>query len=78
MGDVIRPHDRIKVEQSLKYPQQEAVKLWSQAGMSEVKQWNHRDEYGKFMNNPGVSTCHLPEQLPLPEPPPTFSGTCDQ
>lgn len=47
MGALIHPHDRIKVEQSLKYSPAEAERLWSSAGMAEVGQWKHRNEYGK-------------------------------
>jgi hypothetical protein len=47
MGELIRPHDRILVEQSLKYSPLEAEKLWSSAGMMEVGHWKHRD-HGEF------------------------------
>jgi hypothetical protein len=47
MGELIRPHDRIQVEQSLKYSKGEAEKLWELAGMVEIGQWKHQgDEYG--------------------------------
>lgn len=47
LGEVIRPHDRIRVEQSHKFSTAEAQKLWSLAGMTETEQWRHDDEYGK-------------------------------
>lgn len=47
MGDLIRPYDRIQVEQSLKYSPEEAQKLWKLAGMVETGQWRHIEEYGK-------------------------------
>jgi uncharacterized SAM-dependent methyltransferase len=46
--DVLIPsHERIKVEQSLKYSPTEAERLWNLAGLTEVDQWKHRNEYGK-------------------------------
>ncbi|KAL2021332.1 hypothetical protein VTK56DRAFT_7303 [Thermocarpiscus australiensis] len=45
MGELIRPHDRIQVEQSLKYSPAEARELWKRAGMTELAQWRHNDEY---------------------------------
>jgi hypothetical protein len=48
LGELIRPHERIKVEQSLKYAEQEARWLWNQAGLTEIGQWRHEDEYGKW------------------------------
>jgi len=47
LGEVIRPYDRIRVEQSHKFSAVEAQKLWSLAGMTETEQWRHDDEYGK-------------------------------
>jgi L-histidine Nalpha-methyltransferase / hercynylcysteine S-oxide synthase len=47
MGELIRPHDRIQVEQSLKYSRDEAQKLWGRAGMAEIGQWKHGNEYGE-------------------------------
>jgi hypothetical protein len=47
MGELIQPHERIQIEQSLKFSPEEAAKLWSSAGMSEAAQWKHDDEYGK-------------------------------
>jgi len=47
LGELIRPHDRIQVEQSLKYSRQETQQLWNRAGMTEIGQWNHGDEYGE-------------------------------
>lgn len=48
MGDLIRPHERIQVEQSLKYSPAEAKELWKRAGMTEIGQWRCRDEYGQY------------------------------
>ncbi|KAB5572344.1 C-type lectin protein [Coniochaeta sp. 2T2.1] len=49
MGELIRAHERIQVEQSLKYSQAETARLWSLAGMTEVKQWKFQNEYGLHM-----------------------------
>ncbi|KAL2153030.1 hypothetical protein VTH82DRAFT_4185 [Thermothelomyces myriococcoides] len=49
MGERIRPHERIQVEQSLKYSAAEAEELWRQAGMIEIAQWRHFKEYGLHM-----------------------------
>lgn len=48
-GELIRPHERIHVEQSLKYSEAEAAELWKRAGMTEIGQWRHRDEYGEYL-----------------------------
>lgn len=49
MGEVIQPHERIFVEQSLKYSPAEATELWKRAGMTEVDQWRCVDEYGELI-----------------------------
>jgi uncharacterized SAM-dependent methyltransferase len=46
-GELIRPHERIQVEQSLKYSPAEAQVLWQRAGVAEIRQWRHREEYGE-------------------------------
>ncbi|KAK3368897.1 C-type lectin protein [Lasiosphaeria ovina] len=62
MGELIRPHDRIRVEQSLKYSRDEAQKLWGLAGMAETGHWRHgRDEYGLHMlTKPRMSFSLIP------------------
>ncbi len=47
LGELVRPHDRVQVEQSLKYSEKEAVTMWSHAGMREIGQWKHGNEYGE-------------------------------
>lgn len=47
MDELVRSHERIQVEQSLKYSPTEAGRLWSRAGMTEAAQWKHQNEYGK-------------------------------
>lgn len=46
-GETIKAHERIQVEQSLKYSQAAATKLWNTAGLTEVDEWELDDEYGK-------------------------------
>ena len=48
LGELIRSHERIQVERSLKYSAVEAQRLWSRAGMTEIKQWKHGEEYGEW------------------------------
>lgn len=61
MGELIRPHERIQVEQSLKYSPAEAQRLWSRAGMTEAAQWKHRNEYGKHKLIPcSIQSCSFP------------------
>jgi len=52
LGELIRPYDRIQVEQSLKYSSAEAQKLWRKAGMVEIGQWRHGEEYGESIYTP--------------------------
>lgn len=47
MGERVQPHERIKVEQSLKYSTEEAGVLWKQAGMASLREWRHREHYGE-------------------------------
>lgn len=49
MGELIRSHDRIQVEQSLKYSKEESQRLWSKAGLEEVTVWTYGNEYGKLL-----------------------------
>ena len=52
MGQRIRSHERMHVEQSLKYSKAEAEELWKRAGMEEISQWRHREEYGMWLYIP--------------------------
>ncbi|RDA96104.1 hypothetical protein CP533_1804 [Ophiocordyceps camponoti-saundersi (nom. inval.)] len=63
LGVVIKPHERVQIEQSLKYDEQERLKLWKQAGLREEASWLRGDEYGlhllrratlPFPRNPGL------------------------
>ncbi|KAH6631559.1 C-type lectin protein [Chaetomium tenue] len=49
MGERVQPHERIQVEQSLKYSAAESEELWKLSGMTEIAQWRHRKEYGLHM-----------------------------
>ncbi|KAI8215405.1 duf323 domain protein [Colletotrichum sp. SAR 10_86] len=49
LGTLIRQHERIQVEQSLKYSQRGAENLWSMAGLVETGRWTKGDEHGLHM-----------------------------
>jgi hypothetical protein len=82
LGELIRPHERVQVEQSLKYSAAEAEELWKRAGMAEIGQWRHREEYGEwlyfYIAQRGVSQRHVPlfgaVPLGLPKLTPRFPG----
>ncbi|UZP41528.1 hypothetical protein NXS19_009344 [Fusarium pseudograminearum] len=40
------PHERVWIEQSLKYSEEEKTKLWKLAGLTEMGYWSRGDEYG--------------------------------
>ncbi|KAH6659743.1 histidine-specific methyltransferase [Truncatella angustata] len=47
IGEDIKAHERIKVEQSLKYSEDGMKKLWAEAGVVETERWmTDGDEYG--------------------------------
>ncbi len=48
LGALIKPHERIQVEESLKYSRAEAQVLWNRAGVTEVRQWQYGSEYGEL------------------------------
>ncbi|KAK4191955.1 hypothetical protein QBC35DRAFT_470231 [Podospora australis] len=54
MGEVIRPHERIQVEESLKFSPEETQKLWDLSGMTEIGQWMHGDEYADSILSAGL------------------------
>lgn len=47
MGEAVRAHERIQVEQSLKYSREQANQLWQQSGMAGKSGWGHGHEYSK-------------------------------
>lgn len=46
LGSVIKAHERIKIEQSLKYSKASADDLWRNAGFRETQTWTRNGEYG--------------------------------
>ncbi|PKS08845.1 hypothetical protein jhhlp_003455 [Lomentospora prolificans] len=46
LGKVVRSHERIQVEQSLKYSAGERERLWGTARLSEIGYWSKGNEYG--------------------------------
>ncbi|KAF3767773.1 hypothetical protein M406DRAFT_288979 [Cryphonectria parasitica EP155] len=49
LGETIKAQERIQVEQSLKYSQLAATKLWNTASLEEVDSWMLGQEYGLHM-----------------------------
>ncbi|KPM46123.1 hypothetical protein AK830_g468 [Neonectria ditissima] len=49
LGSTIMPHERIEIEQSLKYSKAETERLWAAAGLTEIGHWTRGDEYGLHM-----------------------------
>lgn len=47
LGETVKRHDRIHIEQSLKYSAAECDRLWRLAGLTELASWRKEDEYGK-------------------------------
>lgn len=42
------PHERIQIEESVKYSKEDTARLWSLAGLTETDRWAQGDEYGKL------------------------------
>ncbi|EXV06624.1 DUF2260 domain protein [Metarhizium robertsii] len=49
LGSIIKPNERIQIEQSLKYSKIGAENLWKHAGLRETGIWTRGDEYGLHM-----------------------------
>lgn len=64
LGETIRANERIQVEQSLKYSQSAATKLWDMARVTTVDQWTLGQEYGESMSD---STLYHFSTLVLPQ-----------
>lgn len=47
LGSTILPHERIGIEQSLKYSKAETERLWAAAGLAEIGRWTREEEYGE-------------------------------
>lgn len=48
LGSRVMPHERIEIEQSLKYSDEETRTLWAQSGLTEMGRWSRGDEYGRL------------------------------
>ena len=49
LGERIQPHERVQIEQSVKYSPAEADYLWRSAGMTETYKWqNDSKEHGTY------------------------------
>ncbi|KAM0562409.1 hypothetical protein ACHAPJ_002099 [Fusarium lateritium] len=46
LGSRVMPHERIQIEESLKYSEEEKTRLWKLAGLTEMGRWSRGDEYG--------------------------------
>lgn len=64
LGETIKANERIQVEQSLKYSQEAATKLWDMAHVTEVDQWAQDQEYGELIPD---STLYHFSSLVLPQ-----------
>lgn len=67
LGETIEAHERIQVEQSLKYSKPGATKLWNTASLKEVDQWMVGEEYGECTYTP--SFLFTSTALPVPQVP---------
>lgn len=60
LGETIKAHERVQVEQSLKYSEDGMKKLWAEAGVVETDRWmTDGDEYGK------LDSIHSPLSSPI-------------
>ncbi|KAK2616840.1 Ergothioneine biosynthesis protein 1 [Conoideocrella luteorostrata] len=70
LGSVVKPHERIQIEQSLKYSKVGAANLWRHAGLHVIGTWSRSDEYGLHMlqraNLPFSKAPSLYATSPLP------------
>ncbi|KAF4446375.1 hypothetical protein F53441_9998 [Fusarium austroafricanum] len=71
LGSRIMPHERIEIEQSLKYSEEETTRLWKLAGLTEMGRWSRGDEYGlHFLKKFSMPFSRIPS-LYAAEPLPT-------
>ncbi|KAG6037531.1 Ergothioneine biosynthesis protein 1 [Claviceps citrina] len=49
LGSVVKAHERIQIEQSLKYSKTDAENLWRHAGLRNIEAWTRNEEYGLHM-----------------------------
>lgn len=71
MGETVKPYERIKIEQSWKFAEDEAESLWQSAGLVESCRWkNGSKEHGKMITQLSLPAPSSPELLPEPAPAP--------
>lgn len=63
LGETIKANERIQVEQSLKYSQAAATRLWSLAGMTTADRWTLGEEYGELTTTSELYHCPTPGPL---------------
>ena len=65
LGEVVKAHERIQVEQSFKYSQEDCDALWKSAGVLEADKWMTGDKtYGKLLHTPMTALpCTTPSWL---------------
>ncbi|CAJ0541597.1 Ff.00g081300.m01.CDS01 [Fusarium sp. VM40] len=71
LGSRVMPHERIQIEQSLKYDEEEKTKLWKLAGLTEMGRWSRGDEYGLHFLQKSSMPFSLIPSLYAAEPLPT-------
>ncbi|KAH0598911.1 hypothetical protein MHUMG1_03023 [Metarhizium humberi] len=79
LGSIIKPNERIQIEQSLKYSKIGAENLWKHAGLREIGIWTRGDEYGN--EPPFSSPAHTPSlhmlqkaQIPFSKAPSLYAA----
>ncbi|KAI5459770.1 C-type lectin protein [Mariannaea sp. PMI_226] len=72
LGSTVFPHERIQIEQSLKYSSEETRNLWASAGLIEMKHWTRGDEYGLHMLKKASIPFTLTPSLYAAEPLPSI------
>ncbi|KAL2681016.1 Ergothioneine biosynthesis protein 1 [[Neocosmospora] mangrovei] len=68
LGSRVMPHERIEIEQSLKYSDEETMTLWAQSGLTEMGRWSRGDEYGLHMLQKSAMPFSLIPSLYATEP----------
>ncbi|KAL5594168.1 hypothetical protein BROUX41_001213 [Berkeleyomyces rouxiae] len=73
LGATIYPHQRIFVEQSLKYSPKETQRLWDAAGFQHIQSWMRGNEYGFHMLEKSSSPFSPLSSIYSATPTPTIS-----
>ncbi|RYP80306.1 hypothetical protein DL769_002540 [Monosporascus sp. CRB-8-3] len=58
MGEIIKAHERIQIEQSLKYSAEDREDLWNAAGLTEIERWTTED--GDYGGPPQYASSYIP------------------